>query len=168
MKKLIALFAGLFLMTIAVENVNAQYNVSDQATATAFIITPISIEKIEDLAFGNIIASATIGTVTVDVSNNRTQAGGATFPTVPGTISSAEFTATGFSGAVYSITLPADGAIKLSGVGPDMELTAFVHNAEEVLTGGTETFQVGATLNVNADQAAGAYTGVFDVIVNYN
>jgi hypothetical protein len=168
MKNLIAIFAGLFLMTIAIENVNAQYNASDEASATAVIITPISIVKSADLSFGNIIASATAGTVTVDFSNGRTQSGGATFPSVDGTISSAEFVATGFTGALYTITLPVDGAIKLSGTGTDMDLTGFAHNANETLDGGTETFQVGATLNVNADQAAGTYTGAFDVIVNYN
>ena len=146
----------------------AQYDESVSAQASATIITPIDITKSVDLAFGNIIASGTAGTVTVDLADGRTYTGGADFPTVSGTVSSAEFTVTGFTGSVYSITLPADNAIKLSGAGDDMNLTGFNHNATEVLTTGTETFQVGATLNVNADQLAGEYTNTFDVIVNYN
>ena len=37
------------------------------------------------------------------------------------------------------------------------------------LTGGTQTLNVGATLNVAAAQPAGTYvSGAFDVTVNYN
>ena len=36
------------------------------------------------------------------------------------------------------------------------------------LTGGTENLLVGATLQVTAGQATGAYTGTFDVTVGYN
>lgn len=169
MKKLAILFAGLFIMAISVQNVNAQYNASDEASASAVIITPIDIAKEADLAFGNIIASASAGTVTVDFANGRTQSGGATFPSVLGTITSAQFKVTGLSGVAYSITLPADEAVKLTGAGDDMNLTDFAHNATEVLDGsGEETFQVGATLQVNGNQAAGTYTGQFDAVVNYN
>jgi hypothetical protein len=171
MKKLAILFAGLFIMAISVQNVNAQTNptASDEATASAVIITPIDIAKEADLAFGNIIASASAGTVTVDFANGRTQSGGATFPSVLGTITSAQFKVTGLGGVAYTITLPADEEVKLTGAGADMNLTDFAHNATEVLDGiGEETFQVGATLQVNGNQAAGTYTGQFDAIVNYN
>jgi hypothetical protein len=170
MKKLIVLFAGLFMMTIAVQNVNADNpQASATADATAVIITPIDIAWQGDLAFGNIIASADAGTVTVDNNDSRSNSGGATFPSVPGTISSAEFKVTGLANVVYTITLPADNVIKLEGTGVDMNLTAFTHNATEVLdAGGEELFKVGATLNVNGNQAAGEYTGEFNVIVNYN
>jgi len=169
MKKLVFLFASLFITVIAVQNVNAQYNESAEAQVSAVIITPIDIVKEADLAFGNIIASGIAGTVTVNTNDVRTQTAGATFPTIAGTVSSAEFKVTGFAGSVYSITLPTDNSIKLEGTGVDMNLTGFTHNAEELLNeSGEETFKVGATLNVNADQAAGEYTSNFDVIVNYN
>lgn len=172
MKKLAIVFIGLFLMTFAFQSVNAQYDASATSSADATIISPINIEKGADLSFGNIIASGTPGTVTVDNADARTQTGGATFPSVPGIISSAEFTVTGLSGSAYSITLPADNAITLIGPGgagtDEMDLTDFTHNATETLTGGTETFKVGATLQVGADENAGAYTATFDVIVNYN
>jgi len=35
-------------------------------------------------------------------------------------------------------------------------------------TGGNETLQVGATLNVNNNQVSGAYSGVMSVTVDYN
>jgi hypothetical protein len=170
-RKLIFLFAGLLFMVSAMQQVSAQYDESANAEASAVIITPIDITKNTDLAFGNIISSGTAGTVTVDFANARTQTNGATFPTVPGTVSSAQFTVTGFSGSVYSITLPADNAVQLEDaaeIGDNMNLTDFVHNATEVLTGGQEVFQVGATLQVGVNQAAGTYLGSFNVIVNYN
>lgn len=170
MKKLVVFFATLFIMVIAVQKVNAQVEPSATATAnaTAKIITPIDISKITDLKFGNIIASGDAGTVVIDNNDGRTATGGAFFPSVPGEFSSAEFTVTGFSNSEYSITLPEDNAIELTGDGEPMPLTTFTHNASEQLTDGSETFKVGATLNVNADQAAGDYEATFDVIVNYN
>jgi hypothetical protein len=60
--------------------------------------------------------------------------------------------------------------IKLTGAGVLMNLTDFVHDAgiAPALVGGTNTFQVGATLNVGINQAAGVYTATFPVTVNYN
>lgn len=168
MKKLVILFVSLFVLVIAAKNASAQYDKSATANATATIITPIDITKSTDLSFGNIIASGTTGTVTVDLNNTRTRTDGASFPSVPGTISSAEFTVTGLTGTAYTVTLPNNGQIKLSGTGKDMELTGFTHNASGTLTTGSETFKVGATLNVDKDQAAGSYAGSFPVIVNYN
>jgi hypothetical protein len=51
-----------------------------------------------------------------------------------------------------------------------MDVNGFTSNSNNKLTGGTEVFFVGATLNLGISQAAGTYTGStgFDVIVNYN
>ncbi len=40
--------------------------------------------------------------------------------------------------------------------------------ASPTLVGGSDTFNVGATLNVGATQASGTYSGTFAVTVNYN
>ncbi len=40
--------------------------------------------------------------------------------------------------------------------------------ATPTLVGGSDTFNVGATLNVGAAQVAGTYSGTFAVTVNYN
>ena len=37
-----------------------------------------------------------------------------------------------------------------------------------VLSAGVDSFTVGGTLNVGANQAEGAYVGTFNVTVNYN
>jgi hypothetical protein len=51
-----------------------------------------------------------------------------------------------------------------------MKISTFTSNSTKKLTAGTETFGVGATLNLNASQPAGVYTNAtgFNVMVNYN
>jgi hypothetical protein len=79
MKKLIALFAGLFLMSIAVQNVNAQNgsNNCKRCRNQMLTIIEISISKSADLHFGDIVARSTAGTVTVTPAGARSFGGGA-------------------------------------------------------------------------------------------
>ncbi len=75
---------------------------------------------------------------------------------------------TGASGATYSITLPSS-AILTSG-GDTMTVDTYTDDAgaTPTLVGGSDTFNVGATLHVGATQAAGTYSGTFSVTVHYN
>ena len=54
----------------------------------------------------------------------------------------------------------------LSGAGDDMTAT-LTNDGGGALTGGTDTFNVGGTLSVGANQAAGSYSGTYTVSVNY-
>lgn len=170
MKTLKNIFAALVLVSFATVSVSAQTNptASAQAASSATIITPIGITKVGDLAFGNIIASASLGTVVVALDGTRSQTGGATFPSIAGTISAASFTVSGMTGVGFTLTLPENNVIELSAGEEKMTLSAFTHNAPSVIASGGSTFQVGATLNVKANQGPGAYTGSFNAIVNYN
>ena len=144
------------------------------ATATAVIIAPIAILKTTDMNFGNLAVSPTVaGTVVLPaaLAPVRTITGGVTL--MPGgSITAAAFTVTGLADATYSITLPASAS--LTGPGAPMTADVFVSSptvaAGGLLTGGTQTLYVGATLNVAAAQTAGSYTtpAVFTVTVNYN
>ena len=147
-----------------------QNDASDAASVGAVIVTPISISKVTDLHFGNLAATDVPYQVELDFAGVRTVTGTAkkVMPTITGSVSVASFTASGLAGAAYAITLPSDDVVTLSGDGDDMTLEAFDHNANLILTSGEETFNVVATLNVNAGQAAGTYNGSFNVIVNYN
>jgi hypothetical protein len=125
--------------------------------------------------FGNIAVNNTAGTVVLPAAAGvpvRTVTGGCTLPATAGTVSAASFTVTGTTGYTYSITLPASAS--LTGPGPAMTADTFVSSptvaAGGVLTGGTQTLYVGATLNVGASQTAGTYTtpAPFTVTVNYN
>jgi hypothetical protein len=146
------------------------------ASANATVLMPISIAKNADLNFGNFFG-ALAGSVTVAPSsaNTRTMDTVTAPTTSTGTVSAAKFTVTGNAGTTYSVTLPVTPAT-LTGPGAAMPIAAasFVAKladgvtAPGTISSTTEVFYVGATLTVNAVQAAGAYTGTFSVAVAYN
>jgi hypothetical protein len=142
------------------------------ATATATVITPISILKNADMNFGNIaVQSATGGTVVLDPAGTRTSTLGVTLPSANGTVSAAAFTVTGSGNSTYAITLPSSVTLTHSGGVETMAASSFTSNpsATGALSSGTQDIAVGATLTVAAGQLAGVYTsGSFDVTVNYN
>lgn len=170
MKKIIVLFAGLFLMSFAAQNLNAQTSATDASATSAHIVKPITLTNNVPLYFGKIVPTSAAGTVEVTPAGARTFAGGAlVFQNDPTSFTAAEFTVTGENNAGYSIVLPADGAVTLTGAGTPMPLDDFSTNASGTLNAsGTETFQVGATLNVGVNQTPGTYTGSFNVTVAYN
>lgn len=174
MRKTVFLLAGLFVMACGIQSVKAQTaSASASASANATIITPIAIAHVKHLNFGNIVAGTGIGTVIVDTEGDRTKTGDVILPTAtPGTFNAAEFTVTGLANATYAITLPDDNTVTISGPGEeDMTVTGFTSNPSGTGTlaaNGEQTLSVGATLNVGKNQAAGNYTGTFNVTVAYN
>jgi len=133
----------------------------------------ISIFKNTDMNFGTIAASSAGGTVLLSVLGTRTPSGGIILPSLTGTVTAAQFTVTGEPGYTYAITLPENFTLSESGVGPaSMVVNAFTStpSATGILTAGTQTVFVGASLNVGASQTAGSYTNTigFQVTVNYN
>jgi hypothetical protein len=174
MKKLAILFAGMFIMTIAVQNVNAQDDATGIAESNATIITPISIIKNVDLAFGNIVASGTDGTVVIGTDNSRNFTGGATaFANSTGDPLAAKFTVLGAVNATYSIVLTnTEFDLTRDGGTETMEVNTFVTSpdATGTLTGGTQEIFVGATLEVGANQEPGFYenTSDLEITVAYN
>ena len=169
MKKMF--FSALSLLGFAI-NSNAQ--ATAQASATATIVTPISITKNVDMNFGNVAVSATIaGTVILAPAGTRTTggAGGVTLPATTGTVTAADFTVNGNGAFTYAITLPASATLTRVGGSETMTANAFTStpSGTGTLSGGTQNLKVGATLNVAAAQVAGTYVcASFDVTVNYN
>jgi hypothetical protein len=170
MRRLQNLLAITCVMLLAA-TANAQLSATTSATSTANIVAPITLSKVTDLSFGNIAASGSIaGTVELTPANNRIASGGATLPVVSGTVSAATFTATGLSGYTYAIMLPVDITLVHS-LGLDVMLAdnlVSTPSGSGTLTGGSESIAVGATLNIEAGQMSGFYSGTFDVSVAYN
>ena len=149
-----------------------------QATATAScsanIITPITITKTVDMNFGNVAVSATTArTAVLAPAGTRTTggAGGVTLPATTGTVAAASFTVAGQASYTYAITLP--GTINISSGSNTMSVSSFTSTPATTGTlsgSGSQTLNVGATLNVAAAQAPGAYTNATGVAVtvNYN
>ena len=152
--------------------VTASAQSSATATATATIITPITITKNTDMNFGNVaVQSTTGGTVVMVPAGTRSATGGVTLPGASGTVSAASFTVNGETGYSYAITLPTS-VVLTDPASHSMQVEDFssTPTATGMLTGGTETINVGATLKVTAAQPAGVYTSAspFTVTVNYN
>ena len=145
--------------------------VSGTATASATIITPIAISKTMDMNFGNVAVSAVAGTVVLSPASGRTKTGGVTLPIISGTISAASFNVTGLGSYTYTITLPSTPLTISSGANT-MTVNSFTStpSGTGTLSGGLQVLNVGATLNVGVNQAAGVYTSAtpFAVTVNYN
>ncbi len=144
-----------------------------QETATATIVTPISITKTVDMNFGNVaVQSTTGGTVVLAPDGTRTQTGGVILPVTPGTVTAASFTVNGQGTYTYAITLPSTALNLSDGASHTMTVTAFTStpSGTGALTAGTQTLNVGGTLNVGAGQTAGVYVSAtpFNVTVNYN
>ncbi|MCF8457936.1 MAG: DUF4402 domain-containing protein [Bacteroidales bacterium] len=146
--------------------------VTASASSSATVLTPIAITKTVDMNFGNLAVNATSGTIVLTPASSRTNTGGVTFLNGNnGTVTAASFTVTGLADATYSITLPVS-SIDISYAGNDMRVDTWTSDPTPTgtLTGGTQTLNVGATLNVPASTPAGLYTSAtpFDVTVNYN
>jgi len=168
MKKLIALSA-IFFAVVLTSNVFAQNTATASANATARVMTPITIAaETNGLQFGTFSSSNAAGTVSIAATEagTRSATGGVTLSSVLGTSGSAQYTVTGETGALFSVTLPSSIVIK-SGAN-EMEVYDFSSNATTTLTGGTQTFYVGATIQVDAAQPTGDYTGTYNVTVTYN
>ena len=122
------------------------------ASASANIITPISIVKNIDMNFGNVAVSGSLaGTVVLSPAGGRTTggAGGVTLPSTIGTVAAASFTVSGQASYTYAITLPSSCTIT-DGTN-NMTVNAFTSTPSSTGTlssGGVQTLTVGATLNV--------------------
>ncbi len=161
----------LFILFIAVAGfgVNSFGQSSATATATADLVTPISISKTLDMNFGTLASSGTAGTLILATDNSRTSSGGVKILTAT-TGQAATFTVTGSGTQTYSITLPSTDVSLVSGAN-SLIANTFTSNPTPTgtLNGGTQTLLVGATLNVPANQIAGTYVSSnFTVTVNYN
>jgi hypothetical protein len=147
------------------------------ATATATVVTPITIAKTADLAFGKFASGATTGTVVIDTAGGVTRTGGVS--SGGGTVTAAAFTVTGDKSAGYTIDTSATTATLTSG--PDSMALALITDVSTgagatsgtVGTGvldastGTQVVRVGGTLTVGINQPAGSYAGTVSVAVLY-
>jgi hypothetical protein len=146
------------------------------AVALVAVVTTSSAEaaiglvKTADLAFGDLTAGATAGTVRIAPNGNRSRTGGVTL--LASTFGAASFTVSTPSGSRnYTIILPASTTLT-SGGGFTMTVNTFLSNPSGSGTTSaathTQTLNVGATLQVGANQRPGTYTGMFTVTVNQN
>lgn len=144
------------------------------ATSTSTVVSPITITKNADLAFGAFASSASTGTVTVSPNGSRAVSGGVT--AMGGTPTAARFDVVGQTGTTYSIVL--GGSTQLTSGSDNMpfatisDLSASAATSGNVtsgsLTSGTQSIYVGGILTVGVNQPSGTYTGTVTATVEYN
>ncbi|MFC5511756.1 DUF4402 domain-containing protein [Massilia jejuensis] len=141
--------------------------------APAAFAQQVVLSNIRSLDFGRFVAGSG-GTVVVSPSGLRARTGGLVLLNSPDA-GQAGFNigkfgngASGGEGKAVIVSLPADGAIRLVSGASSMAIDDF--NTPDtllpLLAGGT-TLSVGATLTVAPNQAPGAYSGTFPLIVNF-
>lgn len=145
-------------------------------TANAAIVRPNTLIKTDDLDFGTLISGATGGTVTIDpVTDARGATGGAT--PVGNDGHRATFQGTG---GVLLITVSGSTSVTLAraGGGAPAMTASLVRAASTggggiallgstLLPSGVQTYYIGGTLTVPANQPEGDYSGTFTLTVNY-
>lgn len=138
--------------------------------ATSGEAQDIAISNIESLSFGSFVAG-TGGSVTVTPSGTR-HASGAVLLVPSSQGLAATFTVTGSANATYTVQLPGNGFVELTGPGENMLINDFTSNPEgaggQLDAGGSQTLSVGGALQVGSGQPPGAYSGSFTVTVDYN
>lgn len=139
-------------------------------TASATLITPISIVATAPLSFGMMARPTAAGTVTVSTAGTVSTSGGMVGNTSIAQGSSGpqagKFRVSGEPGRQFFVTLPAAATVSRSG--SSMTITLFTVGA---LTGspvGTLDIAVGGTLAVGASQPIGTYNGSYQVTASYN
>lgn len=164
MKKFLAGVATLAMVAGGASSVMAQSTATNNATAT--LEQAVEVTAGDDLLFGTVLVSG--GSETVIIATDGTPTGTASSS---GTQQNATFDVTGGDTATYTITLPADGDVVMSGPGAEtIPVNSFVSDPSGTgaLTSGAQTINVGATLAIAGGETVGAYSATFDVTVENN
>lgn len=153
---------GLAGVLAAVVAVPAQAETA-QGDATVKILQAITVTKAADLNFGNVVPSASAATVSVGEDGTRSCGTGLN---CYGTSTAGAFNVTGTAGETVSVGIDTP-TIQLSNGSQSMSVALSTATSSLTLAGGTGSFRVAGALSVGANQAAGTYTGQYNVSVNY-
>ncbi|HVM23174.1 MAG TPA: DUF4402 domain-containing protein [Sphingomicrobium sp.] len=140
------------------------------ATGSANVILPATVNKVKDMDFGALSVGAAAGTAVLDPNaDTLSTTGGVT--AIGGLWHCAEFVGAARSSSVVNIRIP-NQPITLTRVGgtETMTVSNFTlqgQSKRELARAQSFTFRVGGRLNVAANQAEGIYVGTFNVTVQY-
>lgn len=168
-------------LTIAVASASAALCVPAHAadmggTVNAAVVRPNTLIKTDDLDFGTLISGPTGGTVSINaVTGARTTGGGVT----PGGTAAQRAVFQG-TGGILLITVSGSTSVTLNRAGGGAApMTATLVRAAStsgggiallggtLLPSGVQTYYIGGTLTVPANQPEGDYSGTFTLTVNY-
>lgn len=182
MKKLVLKFLAITMIVGFSANLLAQTSATETTTAGAVLITAMTITETAPMHFGsNVLTNAMGGTVVLPSnSTTRTYTGGVATSAATPVATNAAYNVTGTGLETYAITLPASTTVTHTSIAVGVNtmditlMTARFNGAPADATTstlsatGTDSFTLGGTLTVNANQIDGVYNGTFDVTVDYN
>jgi len=138
------------------------------ATINVTVARFLSITNTSSLEFGTVSASATAGSVVVDINGMRFTTGGVSINPA-GVFTPAKFIIEGKPDANFSISLP-DTVELRDGKGNSIEVNKFESSAKSGSLDGNGALEikVGGKINLDANQKSGDYSGVMVVELNYS
>ena len=173
MKRVLTLAFGVAALAVAAESAYAQ-SASVTTTGTATVVSPLTLTKSTDLAFGNIVRpSSGSNTITIDsASGNRTLLGGGNGALASSTSTRASYSVQGEGGQSFSITIPPSLSLTRSGGTETLPVTLSA-STSGALSGavgdaGVASFGVGGSLQLDSTAVSGNYSGTFNVTIGYN
>ncbi len=169
--------ACLLIVLAALTSAPAAYAQTADTEATAVALRPLSLVKVDDLEFGNLIAGTAGGTAVVSTAGVRNTTG--TVVAAGGTVSNAEFQGYGTRNRfVFVSTASNSYTLNRVGGGANMVMNQLTLQADNLTPfffpglfriNSTDVIvlRIGATLNVGANQQEGRYEGTFPITMNY-
>lgn len=133
--------------------------------SSATILGGLRVTKTSDLNFGQLAIPNRSGIVRVRADGSRQCGNGLV---CMGGTSAASFTVHGRPGERVEIDLAQSSVRLTNATGNRMTASLSRSHSSVRLTGGEAMFQIFGTLQVSASQAAGAYRGSFNVLVQYD
>lgn len=160
----------------------SQTSASETTDAGAVLIVAMTITETAPLHFGSNVLTNTSGGTVVLPSNSTTRSysGGVAASAATPTATNAAYNVTGTGLETYALTLPTTTTVTHTSVGTGvntMDITSmtarFNGAVSDAVTStlaadGTDSFTLGGTLTVNANQVGGVYAGTFNVSIDYN
>ena len=148
---------------------------SATAEARGLVLQPLTLTKVDDLDFGTVLASAALGTVTIDAdTGNRTSSGGVT-QVASNNGQRAVFAGAGTAGQLVTLTLSPPTAnllVSTTNSADTILVSSLVlengnANSLNIGLGGTFQVGVGGTFDIAANQPNGFYKADFNLTADY-
>lgn len=166
MKKVIILSMALFLL-FSISFVGRAASLESEANIYAEVLSPVTISTESDLNFGTLAASSqNNGSVTIDGNGNFTLADIPYHDNTNGSLASFSVSYPEYANRTNQSIVQTN--VDLSNGTDLINVTNFtIYNLNTTTANQITTFNfdVGATLNVAANQPSGSYSGTFDVTV---
>lgn len=169
MKKILSvLLVTAFSLALPMKGFAADPTATASGEIFADVLAAYSVTKGSSLNFGKLIPTSTAGTVVINAAGttatetNVVKAAGYTF-------SAASFTISSSVNVNWSVApISSQTLIHETNPARTMTVNSFSLSASSGNTGTSNTFTVGATLNIGANQEIGKYNGSFPVTVTFN